>query len=221
MTALSPEEVQAPPRHRGMHRRTPWLRLGRRTTRATRVATPSPLRRLEALLASLGELKRSAYLRRGERGEAGSRRASGLGGRAGGRERDRGGEARARCTRGGGQGGLWGSCRAVRRCAGGGRRPHPGAAPRRLRGSATPRRRKHLRAKLGCLLSLLFSVHADFEPAADRQVLRGRRTCCPLRGALVWMAAVPMEERRRVSRGNSRGSWRHAVRDRCMCWVGV
>ena len=89
VTALGPEEVQAPPRHRGMRRRTPWLRLGRRTTRATRVATPSPLRRLEAPLASLGELKRSAYLRRGERGEAGSRRASGLGGRAGGRERDR------------------------------------------------------------------------------------------------------------------------------------
>ena len=54
-----------------------------------RVATPSPLRRLEAPLASLGELKRRAYSRRGERGEAGSRRASGLGGRAGGRERDR------------------------------------------------------------------------------------------------------------------------------------
>ena len=66
-TALGPEEVQAPPRHRSIRRRTPWLRLGRRFTRATRVATTSPLRRLEALLASLGEFKRSAYSRRGER----------------------------------------------------------------------------------------------------------------------------------------------------------
>ena len=38
----------------------------RRFARATRVATPSPLRRLEAPLASLGELKRSAYSRRVE-----------------------------------------------------------------------------------------------------------------------------------------------------------
>ena len=120
-----------------------------------------------------------------------------------------GGEARARCTRGGGQGELWGSLQGRETVCGGGRRPHPGAAPRRLRGSATPRRRKHLRAKLGCHSVPSFQ-RAYFEPAADRQVLRGRRTCCPLRGALVRVAAVPMEERGRVSRGNSRGSWRHA-----------
>ena len=61
----------------------------------------------------------------------------------------------------------------------------------------------------------------DLPQSVREELLRGRRICCPLRGALVWMAAVPMEERRRVSRGNSRGSWRHAVRDQCMCWVGV
>ena len=91
-----------------------------------------------------------------------------------------GGEARARCTRGGGQGELWGSLQGRETVCGGGRRPHPGAAPRRLRGSATPRRRKHLRAKLGCHAVPSFQ-RAYFEPAADRQVLRGRRTCCPLR----------------------------------------
>ena len=111
VTALGPAEVQAPPRHRSMRRRTPWLRLGRRFARATRVATPSPLRRLEAPLASLGELKRSAYSRRGERGEAGSRRASGLGGRAGGLERDRRRGTSAVHTRGSGLLGA-GSCGA-------------------------------------------------------------------------------------------------------------
>ena len=175
-----------------MRRRTPWLRLGRRTTRATRVATPSPLRRLEAPLWRAWASSNGATTHDGGRGVRRARgtQAGSEVGRVGANAT--GGEARARCTRGGGQGELWGSLQGRETVCGGGRRPHPGAAPRRLRGSATPRRRKHLRAKLGCHSVPSFQ-RAYFEPAADRQVLRGQRTCCPLRGALVRVAAVPMD----------------------------
>ena len=67
--------------------------------------------------------------------------------------------------------------------------------------SSSPR---HLRKKLGCACVPSFP-RASFGTGADPQIHRGRRTCCPLRGALVRVAAVPMEERARVSRGEQTG----------------
>jgi len=54
--------------------------------------------------------------------------------------------------------------------------------------SSSPR---HLREKLGCACVLSFP-RASFGTGADPQIHRGRRTCCPLRGALVRVAAVPI-----------------------------
>ena len=59
------------------------------------------------------------------------------------------------------------------------------------------------------MLSLLSSVHILSRLPTARFFGVGApaaRCAC----ALVREAAVPMEERGRVSRGNSRGSWRHA-----------
>jgi hypothetical protein len=83
-----------------------------------------------------------------------------------------------------------GACGAVRRCAGGG----GGRTRGRRHGafgygdSSSPR---HLREKLGCACVLSFP-RASFGTGADPQIHRGRRTCCPLRGALVRVAAVPI-----------------------------
>jgi len=78
----------------------------------------------------------------------------------------------------------------VRRCAGGG----GGRTRGRRHGafgygdSSSPR---HLREKLGCACVLSFP-RASFGTGTDPQIHRGRRTCCPLRGALVRVAAVPI-----------------------------
>ena len=100
------------------------------------------------------------------------------------------GEVRARRARGGGWGQLWGSMRGCETVCGGG----GGRTRGRRHGafgygdSSSPR---HLREKLGCACVLSFP-RASFGTGADPQIHRGRRTCCPLRGALVRVAAVPI-----------------------------
>ena len=86
----------------------------------------------------------------------------------------------------------------MRRCAGGeggrtrGRGPGLGGGGATVpSGTATPRRQNTCDKKLGCAC-VLSCPRASFGTGADPQIHRGRRTCCPLRGALVRVAAVPI-----------------------------
>ena len=78
----------------------------------------------------------------------------------------------------------------LRWCAGAGRRAHPGAAPQRLRRSATPHRQKHLREKVGYARPPSFQ-RASFGPAGGdwsgrRQALPSPERDCARGGGPRW-----------------------------------
>ena len=78
----------------------------------------------------------------------------------------------------------------LRWCAGAGRRAHPGAAPQRLRRSATPHHQKHLREKVGYARPPSFQ-RASFGPAGGdwsgrRQALPSPERDCARGGGPRW-----------------------------------
>ena len=151
-----------------------------RGPRRRRCALAAPL---DAPLSTLGEVKgalESAYTRCGERGEAGSRRASGLGGRSLGAQTRRGaGRKRGACAGAGGAG-----YRAAIPC-GGGRAGAPlggPTEPSEIVGRAAARAPGKI-----FNTSLCTFVNGSLKRAGSRPpptILRMRRACSPGRHAL-------------------------------------